>query len=207
MKKILILFLLVTSTQPYFAKAEENLLRLSQNPTLEKKMNKVKAEVNINAPIEKVWDIIGTKFDQNHWFILSADKAFYLDEPKNGNMIGAKRRVVNAKGKVMDVEVTEFSTDKLHISWEIYNTNAAPIKAGYASYSLRENGQGGTILQQNAGFKMKIFFMDWVAKFKFTEMFKTDLSAIKHYVETGEKITVDNKEQIVKKYVDSVSLL
>jgi len=62
-------------------------------------------------------------------------------------------------------------------------------------------------LIQDAAFKMKIFFMDWVAKMKFPKMFKTELAAIKHLAETGKSITKKNAQYIADRNAGSVRMI
>lgn len=180
------------------------VIRISESSTIEKSLKRVRAEVHINAPIDKVWSIIGENFDQNAKFSVEAKKTYYLK--KVDGMIGSQRRTVNHKDKVIDVEIIEYDPKTTHIKWEIFNMNVAPLKAGNSSYTLREDGKGGTILEQKAAFKMKIFFMDWVAKGKFTTLFKTQLAAIKHVAETDKNITPQTTDEIVDRYSNSIKI-
>jgi len=176
----------------------------SQKEGKEINYKKVEAEVKIAVPPSQVWSLIGENFDQNSRFNVDAKKTYYLQE--DPNMIGAQRRTVNYKDKVIDVEIVEYDPSKQHVKWVIFNMNAAPLKAGYSSYSLRDDGNGGTILTQKAGFKMKVFLMNGIAKGKFTNLFKTELAAIKHLAETGENITEQNKDDIVERYANSITI-
>ncbi|MCW5516933.1 SRPBCC family protein [Muriicola sp. Z0-33] len=181
------------------------MVRESNFKKKEMSMKRVKAEVYIDAPINKVWAIVGKNFDENSKFSLEAKKTYYLK--KVDGMVGSQRRTVNHKDKVIDVEVIEYDPKKNHVKWEIYNMNVAPLKAGNSSYTLRAHSSGGTILEQKAAFKMKIFFMDWVAKGKFTTLFKTQLAAIKHLAETDEIITPQTKDEIVERYADAINVI
>jgi hypothetical protein len=215
MKKLLLAMLAITATGGSVAHAETStapaaspfakMLLASQNSKVEKSMCIVRAEVQINAPIEKVWQIVGNNFDENSKFNVGAKESLYLK--KVPGIKGSQRRTINHKDKVIDVEVIEYDQEKKHVKWEVYNQNVAPMKAAYSSYSLRENEEGITILEQRAAFKMKFFFLDWVAQMKFPGMFKTELAAIKHLAETGESITQENRETIAKRYATSIKLL
>lgn len=181
------------------------VIRVSESSKAEKSLKKVKAKVYINAPIDKVWAIVGENFDQNSKFSVDGKKTFYLKEVDG--MIGSQRRTVNHKDKVIDVEIVEYNSEATHVKWEIFNMNVAPLKAGNSSYTLNADGKGGTILVQKAAFKMKIFFMDWIAKGKFTTLFKTQLAAIKHLAETGESITPQTKDEIVERYSNAIEIM
>lgn len=180
------------------------VIPISKSNKIEKSLTKVQAQVHINASIEKVWSIVGEKFDENSKFSVEAKETFYLKQVEG--MIGSQRRTVNHKNKVIDVEIVAYNAELKHIKWEIFNMNIAPLKAGNSSYSLQEDGKGGTILTQKAAFKMKIFFMDWVAKGKFTTLFKTQLAAIKHLAETGESITSKTTTAIVERYANAIEV-
>lgn len=181
------------------------LIRVSKESNMEDSMKKVQAKVAINAPIDKVWKIVGQNFEKNSRFNIDAKESFYSKEV--GGMIGSQRRTVNYKDKVIDVEIVSYDATKSYVKWEIFNMNVAPLKAGYSSYTLYDDGKGGTILIQHAAFKMKVFFMDWIAKGKFTTMFKTELAAIKHLSETGESITTETKDKIVELHSDAISIV
>jgi hypothetical protein len=205
-KKLIIIMTLITTLGIFgFTRLNSQVIRVSESAKLEKSLKKVEAKVYINAPIEKVWLIIGKNFDQNYKFSVDGKETFYLKEVDG--MIGSQRRTVNHKGKVIDVEVVEYNPEATHVKWEIFNMNVAPLKAGNSSYTLHEDGEGGTILVQKAAFKMKIFFMDWIAKGKFTTLFKTQLAAIKHLSETGESITPQTKDEIVQRYSDAIKII
>ncbi|MFK7921879.1 MAG: SRPBCC family protein [Bacteroidia bacterium] len=173
--------------------------------TKEINLKRVQAEVYINAPIEKVWKIVGENFAENSAFSVNAKKTYYLKEVDG--MIGSQRRTVDYKDKIIDVEIVEYDANDKHVKWEIFNMNVAPLKAGNSSYTLSSDGKGGTVLVQKAAFKMKVFFMDWVAKGKFTTLFKTQLAAIKHFTETGESITPETKEDIVERYLNDIKVI
>jgi len=169
------------------------------------KYKKVEAQVTINASWETVWSIVGENFDQSYKFNIDAKKTEYLKEVKG--MVGSQRRTLNHKGKVIDVEVMKYDADNGYIEWNIFNQNAAPLKAGYASYSLKKVGEDKVVLTQKAGYKMKIFLMNPIAKGKFTKLFKTELAAIKHLAETGESVSKDNISEIVDNYASSILVL
>lgn len=181
------------------------VIQVSKHTNPDIAMEKVQAEVSIAAPIDKVWSIIGQNFDQNSKFNVDAKQSYYLKEVHG--MVGSQRRTVNYKDKVIDVEVVSYDPTKTYVKWEIFNMNVAPLKAGHSSYTLYDDGHGGTVLVQEAAFKMKVFFMDWIARGKFTTLFKTELAAIKHLAETGENITIETKAEIVKTYAHAVRLI
>lgn len=207
-KKMILTLVSITVILALFGFAiskKPEIIRASKFIQIEKKMKKVQAEVYINASIEKVWSIIGENFDQNSKFNVDAKKTYYLKEVTG--MIGSQRRTINHKDKVIDVEILEYDPKKTHVKWEIFNMNVAPLKAGNSSYTLYEDNKGGTILVQKAAFKMKVFFMDWIAKGKFTALFKTELAAIKHLAETGESITPQTKDEIIERYTNSIKVI
>lgn len=181
------------------------VIQVSKHHNPDIAMEKVQAEVSIAAPIDKVWSIIGQNFDQNSKFNVDAKASHYLKEVHG--MVGSQRRTVNYKDKVIDVEIVSYDPSIFYVKWEIFNMNVAPLKAGHSSYTLHDDGNGGTVLVQRAAFKMKVFFMDWIARGKFTTLFKTELAAIKHLAETGENITIETKEEIVKTYADAIRLI
>jgi hypothetical protein len=179
--------------------------RASQNKELEKSMIRIHAQVQIDAPVAEVWPVVGKNFDQSAKFNVDAKETRYLK--KTNQILGSQRRTTNAKGKVIDVEVVNYDPEAKFIKWEIYNQNVAPLDAGYSSYTLKSDGEGGTLLTQEAAFKMKYKIMHLVARRKMSPIFKTELSAIKHLVETGESITPTTKNEIVKRYHKAVRIL
>jgi len=183
----------------------EPVARTSQNKELEKSMIKIYAQVQIDAPISTVWTVVGENFDQSSKFNVAATKTNYLKQSEK--MVGSQRRTVNAKGKVIDVEIINYDPETKFLKWEIFNQNVAPLEAGYSSYKLSSDGDGGTLLAQEAAFKMKYRIMHLIARRKMTPIFITELSAIKHLVETGESITPATKKTIVRQYKEAVRVL
>lgn len=176
-------------------------------PSLAKdlEMKHVKAKIVIDAPIEKIWKIIAEDFDRNSRFNSNAKTSEYLK--RVDGMLGAQRRTVNHNGKYANVEVTGYNPANHYVRWEIIEANVAPIKAGLASYTLHQNTDGTVTLTQEASFKMKLFFMDPIAKGKFTTIFKNELSAIKHLAETDVEVTRENQRQITKKYAQAFEIV
>jgi len=172
----------------------------------EKDMNykMVEAQVSIDASWEDVWSIVGENFDQSYKFNVDAQKTEYLKEVSG--MVGSQRRTTNYKGKVIDVEIVKYDAENGSIEWTIFNMNAAPLKAGFSSYTLQRDGDNKIILTQKAGFRMKVALMNPIAKKKFTKLFKTELAGIKHLAETGENISIENRDEIVEKYDAAISI-
>lgn len=205
MKTLKFLILPITFAAAVSSAHSEPVARASQNKELEKSMIKISTQVQINAPVTAVWSVVGENFDQSSKFNVEAIETKYLK--KSDKMVGSQRRTTNSKGKIIDVEVTNYDPETKFVKWEIYNQNVAPLKAGYSSYKLSSDGKGGTLLSQEAAFQMKYRIMHLVARRKMTPIFTTELSAIKHLVETGESITPATKNTIVRRYQEAVKIL
>lgn len=204
MKKLLIFSLVVTVGISFWIAAalSQPMTRTQQAEVAN--MQTVRANVTIDAPIEKVWSIIRENFDQNSRFNSQAKSTEYIKQVEG--QVGSQRRTININGKYVDVEVLNYDPQAYFVKWEIIDTNLAPLKVGYASYQLEHGINGSTTLSQVAGFRMKIFLMDWVAKQKFTTVFKNELAAIKHLAETDETISLQTQKEISERYANDIKI-
>jgi len=180
--------------------AHEGVLRVSNNDQDRNDLIWVEATALINAPPEVVWKLVAEDFDENSLYTYNVEESFYLH--KKPEMIGTIRGAVETSGDSFDVEIIAYNEKDAFIEWEIIRVDS-PITTGVASYTVSEIN-GTTKITFRGGFRMKYFFMDWMAKRKFPDGFKAILAGIKLRAEKGVKLKEGNIEDIMNEYGDQV---
>lgn len=183
---IRILLLTIAALVGITSAALSEIQRFSQVPALQKQANVVQMTIVLEAPISQVWQLIGEGFEDTKWFNVAASTTYFLRGETA--KVGSQRRTVGTDGTFIDVEIFRYSKANHTVSWEIIDTDLAPISFGFSEYRLERMSAQKTRLIQISGFKMGNGLMDTAMRFRFPTILKTELSGIKHYVETGEKI-------------------
>lgn len=193
---------LVVATQ---AQAPKENSKLGKAPT------ETTVEVEIDAPIEKVW----AEFANIGNIYLSSPtvkKSTSSSERKTG--IGATRHMEMSKmmkeGATLDERVIAWE-EGTYQKLEVYKINkVSGIKTMGGDFKLIQNGNK-TLLRSTLNYSMTNgmwgMMNKMMGKKKFATVWRSVMAGYKHHIETGEEVTADTKLDLTKvKLVKTVIL-
>lgn len=145
-------------------------------------MATVHHQIKINAPLEKVWDIL-TDLEQVRHYNKNVDSVCYISENKTG--LGASRHC-KFKGKGFAKERVTAVVNKKSITMEIYESDM-PMKYMRWTNALSEV-DGQTVMTATTEFKMKFGLLgtlmeNFVVKRKLMEVLTDLYDRFKSYSE------------------------
>ena len=166
---------------------------------------KLALEVTANAPIDRVWDILGPGYvNAGDWA-----SAVYISHPRVGE---AKVAGAPAAGRVCQTSLGPF-TESIE-EYDPVNHRVAYsatgdkmpgfVKSLVNSWTLTPAGSGRTKvrveLNADIAFPFNVF-MGWMMKMQFRGALKDSIEDLKHYAETGKphprKLKVDGSKKAV----------
>jgi len=148
---------------------------------------KVTETVEINAPPEKVWEVIGN-FQDMSWH-----PAIAKTEGKGGNDVNATRKLTLTSGGTIDEKLVKYDPDKKMYKYEITDVDVKvlPVK-NYSSFlSVKGEGDKSTVEWKGAFYRG---FMnndpppelsDEAAVKAVTGVYRSGLDALKKKMEAG----------------------
>lgn len=95
---------------------------------------KVVSKIEINAPADKVWALVG------NWQDMSWHPAFAKTEGNGGNAAGATRKLTVAGGGVIEETLTKYSAEERALAYEITNVDVKVVPV--TNYSSTMTVQG-----------------------------------------------------------------
>ncbi|WP_299731112.1 SRPBCC family protein [uncultured Tateyamaria sp.] len=192
MKQIIAISVAVTLvfSNPTFA----DIQRFSQNPSLQEQGNLIQMSIEIDASISDVWKLVGEEFENSKVFNVEAASTYFFED--GGPRVGSRRRTVGTDGTFIDVQIFQFSRQNHTVSWEIIDTDLAPISFGFSEYRLKSLGPEKTRLTQVSGFQMENGLMNAGMRLRFPTILKTELVGIKEFLETGRQITASTARKV-----------
>lgn len=161
----------------------------------------VEATAQVNSPVQDLWKLLGEEFDKNSKYTHNITDSHYID--KKPGVVGSIRTATESSGQTFDVKVVAYEPNERFIEWEIVRAEA-PIETGIGSYRL-EDLDGRTRVTFKGGFKMKYFFMDWLAKRQFPHGFKAIVAGIKLRAEEGRKLADEDVDRTIERYGDQLT--
>ncbi|MCI4671234.1 MAG: SRPBCC family protein [Bacteroidia bacterium] len=165
--------------------------------TESKKTQYVAVKVDINAPAELVWQAMVLDYGA----ISNFSPYIYSSNYENGSLkgvVGAERKCnFDEKGKqwvhekIFDIDPEERVMKNVPIDGEKLPLD---FENSYALYKVKDNGDGTSTASYEFFFRTKPAFMGGIAKGGFKKQLGGTLIGLKHYIETGERVTPMNKK-------------
>ncbi len=163
--------------------------------SMNKKFKTVHVELKINAPAERVWEAMVLDYGE----ISNFSPYVYTSEYTNGSLkgvVGATRKCnFNSEGTQWSHErIAELDNKNMVMRNVLFDGGKLPMNFdnSQAYYRVKDNGDGTCTASYEFQFRTKPSFMGAIAKGGFKKQLSGTLVGLKHYVETGERVTGGN---------------
>lgn len=148
---------------------------------------KVVETIEINAPADKVWAVIGN-FQDMGWH-----PAFAKTEGKGGNDANASRTLTLASGGTIEEKLNKYDAESKSLSYEITNVDVkvVPVSNYSSTISVKGEGDKSTVEWKGAFYRGYVNndpppeLSDEAAVAAITGVYKTGLAALKKKFEGG----------------------
>lgn len=164
--------------------------------SMSKQFKTVKVEIQIDAPASKVWQTM--VLDYGH--ISNFSPYIYSSNYENGSLKGvegAERKCnFNKKGTQWSHErLAEIDHEHMVARNVVIGGAKLPLNFdnSQAFYRVRANADGTSTASYEFQFRTTPAFLAMIAKGGFKKQMSGTLVGLKHYVETGEKVTPMNE--------------
>ncbi|MBL4592604.1 MAG: SRPBCC family protein [Flavobacteriales bacterium] len=154
----------------------------------EKKPIIINQEVTIDAPIEKVWEVLGPQFGNVQIWSSSVKHSEALNEESiNGSKCTERSCSVAGMGEIKEV-LLSYSSEKHSLSYEAKEGFPKMVRYASNNWQLFDLGNGKTKLKMTVKIKTG-GFMGWLMggmmKKKIKKMTSEAIEEFKYYVENG----------------------
>lgn len=173
--------------------------------SMEKKYHTVKVEMKINASAERVWEAMVLDYGE----ISNFSPYIYTSEYTKGSLkgeVGATRKCYfNDKGNQWSHErIAEIDRKNRIMRNVIIDGAKLPLNLdnSQAFYRVVDNGDGTSTASYEFQFRTTPAFLGAIAKGGFKKQLSGTLVGLKHYIETGERVTggTDKYKEIKDRY-------
>lgn len=190
LKSIVLLLLCLMITMPFYGQ------RMS------KKFKTVKVKMKIDAPADRVWQAMVLDYGE----IGNFSPFIFSSSYENGSLkgeVGAERKCdFNEKGtRWVHEKIMALDQENRVMRNVVIDGGKVPLNFdnSQAFYRVKDHGDGTCTASYEFQFRTKPAFMGGLAKGGFKKQLAGTLVGLKHYVETGEKVTGGNKKyKIIK---------
>lgn len=175
------------------------LLLVSANFTFGQSMNKkyktVYVELKIDAPAERVWEAMVLDYGEISNFSPYIYTSKYTNDSLKGEVGATRKCNFNAKGSQWSHErIAAIDHENMVMRNIIIEGKKLPLNFdnSQAFYRIKDNGDGTCMASYEFQFRTKPAFMGFLAKDSFRKQLSDTLVGLKHYVETGERVSGGN---------------
>lgn len=158
-------------------------------------MNKVEAQIVINAPVQRVWEVLADFGGVSRW-APSVTKS-YSTSKNNGGPEASRHCDIAGFGSVEE-DITEWNEGR---DFTYVATGVGPISEGYSTWAVKPQGDKTLVYTDlrygvrfgPIGALMNVLIM----RRKIEKSMVNALEGLKHHVKTGESIGVDFRVPVV----------
>ena len=176
------------ASAPAFASTHDVDLRHTTHTDpfgVETRLARVGSEVVVDAAPERVWAALA-EYGEVHTLVGAiTDSSIISEDPTLG--VGCERfcastsaRGVEVKERIIAYEEGSFYT------YEVYESVGFPSERFFATFGIRVDEQGQTVLYNYLDYRLKPAIMTGFMRGRLGKSTWTSVLAYKHYVETGE---------------------
>ncbi|KMW58147.1 hypothetical protein AIOL_003118 [Candidatus Rhodobacter oscarellae] len=161
-------------------------------------MNRTEFHDVINAPKERVWDVLFHQYGDIHIHNPTMVTSTYLQGGTQG-ALNAVRHCTFSEKLFLDEEITEVrGSESFRI--DVVKHNLPFVKDMAAIYALRAVGPERTELTMTSFNSFSPSFMKFMMRGQMAKNLRKHLFGMKVYAETGRIVTKDNYAEIFKTY-------
>ena len=159
--------------------------------SMEKKFKTVKAEININAPAERVWEALVLDYGEISNFSPYVYTSAYEAGSLKGELGAQRRCAFNAKGtQISHEQIRDIDPENMVARNVVIGGEKLPLNFdnSQAFYRVRDNGDSTATASYEFQYRTKPGLMGGLVKGTFQKQLSGTLIGLKHYLETGEKV-------------------
>lgn len=166
-----------------------------QAQSMSKKYKTVVVELTINAPAEKVWAAMVGDYGNISNFSPYIYSSNYVNGSLQGKQGAERKCFFNSKGSQWSHErLTMVNNEKMVAHNAVIDGKKLPLNFdnSRAIYSVKDNGDGTSVARYEFQYRTKPAFLGGLVKGGFKKQMSGTLVGLKHYIETGERVTPEN---------------
>jgi len=169
----------------------------ADSQSMRKKHKTVKVEMKINAPAQRVWEAMVLEYGEVVNFSPFIFSSHYLNGYNKGELGAERKSEFNEKGTCwVHEKIADIDEEKMIMKNVILDGRKIPLNFdnSQAFYQVIDHGDGTCTASYEFQFRTKPAILGNFIKNDFKKQLGGTLIGLKHYVETGERVTGQNKK-------------